>query len=215
MLLNYTNRALLFVHQDNLVARGNGRFEVDSPTNLVHRDFIPVAGHALRVHVRIEITCLNHGIPVVQEIVTEVDPIPEGDELLIVSKQYADACRRLCRPTHRLRVVCGGVYTQGLSYPIASTGLAMVEACLPYTMPELFVVGVSGVEEATKYIRTQRIESQQQIEQMVDEPKEVAAKEVLYSVSDALESVVEGFNPGISLPGSKKADDDHLPNYSY
>jgi|GEM_PF-5656119 len=156
-LLNFTATSLLFAHLDNLTPVNNGRYEVASRDLLVQREYLyPEGKHALRVNLRVDTLQLSFGIPVIKETLIGADPLPAGDDLLIVSHQYAQACRRLCWSTARLRTVCGPVYLPGEHFPIACTALSFVEACMPHKLPELFVGRTTSKEELEQYIRDNR-----------------------------------------------------------
>lgn len=147
MLLNYTNRPLLFVHNENLTALNNNRFQIAHRSLLHRREYFPLVHRPLRVHYQTDTVSFCHGVPVNRERLVGADPIPPGDDILIVSKQYADACRRMCRPTDRLRVVSGGVYLPTENFPIASLGLSEVEPCLAYQHPDLFIEDIDEVAD--------------------------------------------------------------------
>ena len=167
-LLNYTQNRLRFVEKTNLKTIRNGRFECKKENQLIIRETIePHGTSALRVDYQPQFVGFCYGVPIEKEVLIDADPIPDGDDILIVSKQYAEACRRLCRPTHRLRVVCGPVYVEGVGhFPVACTGLSFVEACVPYSLPELLTGtfdlanGQSDLEGAIQYIKEKRHDMQ-------------------------------------------------------
>jgi|GEM_PF-6782586 len=148
-LLNYTARSIRFVQMQGLRLLGNNRFEVSDESQLRVIREIPVAGPALRIRVQPMLDQLCLGIPVICERLTGADVMPEGPELLLVSKQYAEAVRRMCWPTERLRIVTGGVFVSGKPFPIAATSISTVEACLGLVLPGVFSPGMDEDDRCT------------------------------------------------------------------
>jgi hypothetical protein len=121
-LLNYTNRDLLFVPVEGLTAMFNGKFRTDNldPSTgiLLLRESKSLSCRVMRQY---GTPCF--GVPTLQEIVTGADPLPEGDDLLIVSRQYAMAVQKMGWDTSRLRLVTGAVYNAISPQPVACTAL--------------------------------------------------------------------------------------------
>lgn len=129
MLFNYTHRPISWVYTDNLREGRNERYFIDEATKLCISQTLKNQPPLL-VQYETSIVSYCHGVPVVEEKVLAVDPLPEGDDIMIVSKQYAAACCKLCWPTDRLRIVSGPVYANGVTFPVASVSLSKVESYL-------------------------------------------------------------------------------------
>lgn len=140
MILNYTNRDLVFVRTDNLTALLNGKYTIEKKELLLVDKILPRQPKPLTCHVRLSRLASVQGIAVTQERLVRIDPIPEGEEILIVSRQYAEACRYFCLDTSRLYIVTGAVYTPTQSTPVATASISSVEQCLYFEKPTLFAI---------------------------------------------------------------------------
>nr|WP_293840325.1 hypothetical protein [uncultured Arsenicibacter sp.] len=136
---NFTNRHLSFAETTGLTEMPGGKFIAERISDIQIHQSIQKEERPLRCRFRLELTGVEDGINVYRSIMIGVDPIPEGEDKLIVSRQYADAARQFCLNTSRLRVVSGAIYAQGYSLPVACSSLTVPEQCLYYDMPEVFV----------------------------------------------------------------------------
>lgn len=141
-ILNYTNRHLTFVHPENLTPLKSGKFLIPDGEELIKLITVYKQSYPLECRVRIVDRGIIDGVPTIEEVVTGIDALPEvgPDDILIVTRQYAEACQHFCMSTVNMRVVTGAVYEKGNSHPVACTSLAKVKPCLYDDMPQVFSI---------------------------------------------------------------------------
>lgn len=108
--LNYTDCTVNFIARNELM--WNRELEKLVVTIAGYKPVLvlPSVGNLIATYNEVTLFQYNQ-IRVIKKQLLSVDPLPEGDEYLIVSQQYAQACHKMGMDMSRLLCTDGIVYT--------------------------------------------------------------------------------------------------------